>query len=461
MTGAGGQSAGGGGASTTTQSTTGQGGTGGGTTGSGAGEPCGEYAARYGGTDAAHEALAGQTIVDADGGSVIVGEMSGVLQGPSVALTSAGAKDIFVLRRNALGQPTYAKRFGATYDDRAVAAAATPDGGVVLVGTFDGNVDFGGGAFTSIAGPDAFVVKLDVSGAHVFSLQVENADFRAVSASASGDIFVAGDFKGTTKVGGTAFTSSASDLLFARLSATGTVLGAASFPSAQKTSAIVLSAAADHLYVGGGFQSTLSLGGAPLMSAGSKDVFVAKLTADFNLMWAVSFGDDTAQEARGVAALPDGGVALAGAFRGTLDIGPNKLVADTLDDVFVARLGADGGALFATKLGDADSQVATAIAADETGTLHVLGRFGGTLSPAALTSAGGDDVLRLAMSPSGVLLDEASYGGLLDQRGSTLAWDACGAVVWAGDFNGSFSVGPETLTAGGSRDIVWARKPLP
>ncbi|MEZ4447510.1 MAG: hypothetical protein R3B72_51010 [Polyangiaceae bacterium] len=74
-------------------------------------------------------------------------------------------------------------------------AAAGPN--AVAVGAFDGTLDFGAGAMIQPAGMGAYVVKLDSSGAPLWSKNYGTAGFSATATSVAvdsvGDIFVLGD----------------------------------------------------------------------------------------------------------------------------------------------------------------------------------------------------------------------------------------------------------------------------
>lgn len=64
----------------------------------------------------------------------------------------------------------WGKRFGGAGNERVTAIAATPDGGVVLVGSFDQSFTFGasGTELESAAESDIFVARLDPGGALIW-----------------------------------------------------------------------------------------------------------------------------------------------------------------------------------------------------------------------------------------------------------------------------------------------------
>jgi len=73
-------------------------------------------------------------------------------------LTSAGGDDAFVASFDGLGQPRFSAVYGGAGDEE-VTAIADADGDIIVGGSFDGCIDFGGGAFES-DDRDGFVAKL-------------------------------------------------------------------------------------------------------------------------------------------------------------------------------------------------------------------------------------------------------------------------------------------------------------
>jgi hypothetical protein len=100
-------------------------------------------------------------VVDKSDAVVHVGLFEGTIDAGGPRLQSAGERDAFVIKRDAMGEHVWSKSFGGPGFDDANVVAAGPDNSLVVAGTFVGSVDFGGGALAS-EGPerDIFVVKL-------------------------------------------------------------------------------------------------------------------------------------------------------------------------------------------------------------------------------------------------------------------------------------------------------------
>jgi hypothetical protein len=118
------------------------------------------------------------------------------------------------------------------------------------------------------------------------------------------------------------------------------------------------------------------------------DLFVARFQTDGTNLWAQSFrgpGDQGLSSFLGqrnnglrVALDPNDGIYLAGSFHGSFTMGQTPLADDTSRhddtiDAFVARLDADGNALWAKRLGGPDNDVVLGLASDQQGNVVLAG----------------------------------------------------------------------------------------
>ena len=269
---------------------------------------------------------------------------TGAFDGDLGPLTTAGAYDVWVGKFAETGEPTWLRSFGSTGFDSAYGVAPTLDGGVVFVGGFEGSVDFGGGPLVSAGSFDGFVAKLDASGNHVWSKRFGDADgFIQLSLAvdpSDGDIVIV---LGTTQVvdfgGGPLAASGGYDVVVARLDAAGNHRWSRRFGDAADQSGTAVAAAGGYTLVAGDFEGSMDAGGGALQSAGSRDVFAAKLDHDGNHVWSKRFGDEASQTLGSVAVDGEGRVVLAGAFAGTIDLGGGPLASAGGLDIFVAELG--------------------------------------------------------------------------------------------------------------------------
>jgi hypothetical protein len=119
--------------------------------------------------------------VDREGNQVLVGAFAGHLRVPGGELASAGGTDIFVTKTNRAGAPVFPpQRFGGPGDDAATGVAVDDDGSIVVSGTFQGEIDFGGQRLKAqvrhALQRAVFVARLDPSGKVVWVHQIAVAN---------------------------------------------------------------------------------------------------------------------------------------------------------------------------------------------------------------------------------------------------------------------------------------------
>jgi hypothetical protein len=178
------------------------------------------------------------------------------------------------------------------------------------------------------------------------------------------------------------------------------------------------------IFVAGAFEGTLQVGPSrSLTSTGGTDVFVAKLDVDGNVLFAVALGGAGDEAPSSIAATSDG-VVVSGTGLGTV-----KLAA------------ADGHVLWTRPL-------AGAVAVDDGGNVVVTGALVGTATyDHALTSAGGQDVLVVKLSPQGDYLWSKSFGDAGQaQLGQAVAIDPSGAILVGGAVDGAVDFGGGAVT---------------
>src|SRR5262249_9934542 len=112
--------------------------------------------------------------VDPTGNVILVGGYVGGVDFGCGLITSPGpvAMDVFVAKLDAMtGSCLWSHKFGDSGNQAGFVASTDDAGNIFVTGTFDGNVDFGGGNLSNPNGPkgDTFIVKLDPGGNHIWS----------------------------------------------------------------------------------------------------------------------------------------------------------------------------------------------------------------------------------------------------------------------------------------------------
>jgi hypothetical protein len=142
-----------------------------------------------------------------------------------------------------------------------------------------------------------------------------------------------------------------------------------------------------------------------------------------------------------VAAAPDGGLYVAGSFRGTLELG-SRLAAGTSTQGFIARLAADGSPRWVRRLAGSQSAYAEALALGQDGRVCVAGAYEGTgdVGPSPLANAGAHDVFVMCFTAEGNPIWARHFGNAADDRVHEMRADAAGNLVLRAEAVGRLDV---------------------
>jgi hypothetical protein len=404
--------------------------------------------------------------IDAQDNIILTGQLSGSADFGGGAIASAGSIDLFVAKLDAAGKHVWSKRFGdAAGSQTGTSVAIDKDGNIVVVGYFDGTIDFGGGPLTSAGIFDIFVAKLDPAGNHVWSKRFGDAGAQAATAvktTPEGDIIIMSALGGSADFGGGPVTSAGGfDVGLAKLDATGKHVWSKHFGDAgeQSGNAIAVDAAGNVL-VTGMFLGTVDFGGGPFTDMNGGDVFVLKLSAAGDHVLSKQFGGAGTQFGYDIA--PDGdNIVLLGTFFDDFDLGGGALVNEGDEDIFVAKLDSTGNHVWSRAFGDEAQQTSRGLSIDSAGNIVITGSLstkdGVDFGGGPLISGGGSDAFLAKFDATGKTLWSFRYGDAPDQDGYDTALDKAGNVVLAGVFRGSVDLGGGPLMTAGDYDLFLAK----
>lgn len=433
--------------------------------------------------------------VDASGNVYSIGTFSGTCDfDPSAAtftLTSSGNQDVYISKLDASGNFVFAKKFGGTSAEYLDDLTFDASGNIYLIGEFSTTVDFdpGAGTFTMTApgtGTDIFVCKLDMNGNFIWAKQMGSPWWdsgNSIAIDGSGNVVITGDFA-TTSAGpadfdpgpGTfTFTSGTgggnTDIFISKLTSAGAFVWAKQIGGINGDFGNSLKVDnANNIYVGGYFTGTTDFdpnaGTTNLVSLGMEDIYILKLDASGNFIWARNMGSNTVDYCKAIALDGSGNVYSTGSFRGTADFDPSAasytLASVAGDDIFISKLDASGNFVWAKSMGSTSADVANAITTDATGNVYTTGvfRLSMDVDPGAasysLTTLGNGDVFIHKLNSAGNFLWAGQFGGANDDFGNGIAVDAAGSLYTTGYFNATCdfdpSVGSLNLTSIGQTD---------
>ena len=335
--------------------------------------------------------------LSANGGVVVAGAFKGSTDFDpgegSVTLTATkGRRSLFVAEYDADGQLLWAR--AVTGKGNFLPAAVTVSGEqIVVAGSFKGTLDFdpGDGVFNlkSAGSYDLAVVRFDAAGQWLAAGQIGGrSDDRAqdVAVDSAGRTYMVGQFKKTIDAdpgaGVFALTSAGSnDGLIVRFDAAGDLDWARRI-GGRGNDAIMAAAVGldDEIWLGGQFSKTADLDPTDQLwsavSAGSRDVFLTKLDAAGDLIFAGTLPARGNQYLTAIAATPEGGLLVTGQYVKGLDLdpGPGQLALTAGKyGVFTLSLARSGSPLWARWVGGGRFESTWDIAADQFGRAWTLG----------------------------------------------------------------------------------------
>ena len=329
--------------------------------------------------------------IDAQGNIVVAGEFHGTMNLGGGDLVSQGHSDLFLAKFSPAGAHLWSQRFGDGEFQIGRAVTVDAQGNIILTGNLWGTTDLGGGDLVS-QGSDFFIAKFSPAGQHLWSHHHGDGEpqtGKTVATDSQGNIVVAGNLNGAMDLGGGLLASAAwTDIFIAKLTPGGEHLWSKSFGGDEHQYAVAVAVdGQDQVVLTGYFANAVNLGGGDLISAGRKDIYVAKLTASGQHLWSKRFGDGADQEISGAAVDGAGNIVFTGLFEGAMDLGGGAIASQGAMDIFVAKLSGAGDPIWSRRAGDWNNQTGTAVAVDGQGDVVIAGIF------ASEINLGGEDLM--------------------------------------------------------------------
>ncbi|NNC82031.1 MAG: hypothetical protein HKN79_00500 [Flavobacteriales bacterium] len=221
----------------------------------------------------------------------------------------------------------------------------------------------------------------------------------------------------------------------------------------------------------GSYQGTIDTDPGPgtfeLSNSGFDDVFISKVDADGQFLWAKKFGGSSFDVGYDVVTDGDGNVYTTGYFSETIDFDPGagtfNMTSGGLYDCFISKLDSDGNFVWAKQFTGAQFEIGYALTLDNDGNIILTGAFNGEADfdpgsgTSTLTPAGGYDAFVAKLNADGNFIWAGRLGGSVDDEGHDVVVDASGAIYTTGFFWGLADFDPSAavsnLTSAGNFDI--------
>lgn len=413
-----------------------------------------------------------------------------------------------------LGEPVDVEAELNSNFDRGSSAVVDEAGNVYLVGTFNQQVDFGGGVTVAEA-DDPFVVSFTPDGTYRWHTRFGGPGHDTAGGIAlvpgTNEIVFAGAATGDPGLPGTWPEGQLNAAVATFNRDNGTVTGARALEASEQSRSLAVAADASGIYVTGGFYGTFLVGG-ETASAGDEDLFAVRLDGSLQPTWTwtdgdtlkdlgrsiavssngdvaltgfISGADNThilvsgfssplggaptwrnlytsppagAAKGHAVAWTPDGDVMMTGFYTGPVDFGQANADGGGRDAVLTRLSGAAGTTVWASTFGGTGDDNFRALSVDAAGNIFVAGDFSDALTlDAALTSNGGKDALVAKFDANGTPLWSRGYGGASNDNGNAVTLSNDGMMYATGHYRERTTFGTVALSAAEGADIFLMR----
>lgn len=184
-----------------------------------------------------------------------------------------------------------------------------------------------------------------------------------------------------------------------------------------------------------------------LTSEGGTDIFVLKLDASGNFVWAKRIGGPADDQGLGISLDASGNIYLVGSFRETVDFDPGEGVDSHtsmgLQDIFILKLNPAGNYLWSLRKGGRVNDAANAVTTDAEGNILVIGTYAGTdgypVSDEWVSLKGSPDVFISKIDANGTFIWTRFFGSVGTETSGGVAVDNVGNVYITGSFAGEMN----------------------
>ena len=379
----------------------------------------------------------------------------------------------------------WAKSMGGTDNDLGISITTDASGNIYTTGYFKNTVDFDPslGVFNLISTGlnEIFIHKLNANGNFVWAKSVggtNNDHGQSITTDASGNIYTTGYFQNTVDFdpGPSVFNLTSNgneDFFILKLDSSGNFEWAKSMGGINDDRGYSITADINgNIYTTGYFQNTVDFdpgsGLSNITTNGSLDIFIQKLDASGNFIWAKSMGSSYTNDDRGASITTDasGNVYTTGFFYNTVDFDPGSGVSNLTNngysDIFIQKLDSSGNFVWAKAMGGTNNDRGHSINTDASGNVYTTGYFRETVDfdPGTgvfnLTSNGSLDIFIQKLNSSGNFVWALAMGHSSADYGQSITTDASGNVYTTGVFNGTIDFDPGSgvfILSTGSQEI--------
>jgi hypothetical protein len=425
---------------------------------------------------------------DTSGNVITIGHYSGTVDfdpspNDTYTLTSApGGRSFFISKLSPSGKHLWTRSIDGNSTQNNINSVTTDaSGNVYITGRIGGVTDFDPSPNTTFTlspkgSSGVFISKLDTAGNLVWAFSmgsISSGNYgNDIAVDAAGDLYVIGSFSGTmdfdplpasTK---TLSSINGSDVFICKYTSAGSLVWANRFGGGGGTWGKALAVdKAQNVYLTGWFNGTADLNPSPAVvntysSMGVQDMFVSKLDASGNFVWARQIGGALSERPNAIALDQQANIYLTGSFAGTTDFDPSPgthtISSLAASNIFLCKLDSAGSFGWAFRVGSStgDNDAGIGLAISNKSNVYVTGGFYGTVdfdpSPAStytLKTLGGIDMFVAQYDSNGNFGWARQMSSPSYDLGQGVAVDADENVYTTGGFYGTVDYDPSPLTS--------------
>jgi len=216
-----------------------------------------------------------------------------------------------------------------------------------------------------------------------------------------------------------------------------------------------------NIYSIGEFNGTIDFDPGPnvsnLTSTGKEDIFITKMNASGNLVWAKHMGGEEEEVGTALVIGQLGQLYITGYFDGLADFDPGNGITNLLPiggtDVFISKLDTNGIFSWALKVGGNEDDEAYDVAVDSNGDVVFVGFFNDSgdfdpgLGVATLNSAGDEDGFITKLDAGGIFVWAKGIGGADDDAIHAFDLNVDDEILATGRFSGVTDFDPGAGTS--------------
>ncbi|HUE72041.1 MAG TPA: Calx-beta domain-containing protein [Pirellulaceae bacterium] len=382
----------------------------------------------------------------------------------SYILPNDGGADGFAAQYDPLGNLRWGVHFGSAASNGATEAAVDGAGNTFVAGWFTDSVQIGAPGATPVTlsasgGIEGLLAKIDPAGNVLWARTLGEDGLRrralGIALDSAGNVYATGEVQDTKYMYIAMYDGSSGATVWSHAIKDGTGINHGGYVTFTSGSDVAVDASGN-VVVTGSYMGTIDFNPDPavtnsLTNSGTTestvnvepDVFVLKLNAAGGYLWAGSMGSTGYDGAGSVATDGTGNAYVTGWFEsleGDADPGPGKLMLPA--GRFMVKLDPSENLIWGR------SMVVGYFEVDAAGSIYSTSGFSGTIDadpgPGTfnLTSAGSNDVLVSKFDSAGNFVWAASMGGTGSDIGRAIALDGDGNIYTTGSFQATADFDP-------------------